>query len=78
MASARISTVLQEELDISTKISNLESRASNLEMEFSQLLQTARQLVLATKRYVEKMEVENKVSSCWSRGYKTFYHARLS
>ena len=63
MASARITTVLQEELDISTKISSLESRASNLEMEFSQLLQTARQLVLETKRYVEKMEVENKVSS---------------
>ena len=61
MASARISTALQEELDISTKISSLESRASNLEAEFSKLLQTARQLVLATKRYVEKMEIENKV-----------------
>ena len=61
MASQRINAALQEELDISTKISNLEERASNLETEFSLLLQHARNLALTTKRYVERREIENKV-----------------
>ena len=61
MASKRITSTLQEELNISTKITNLEERASNLEKEFSRLLQNAREIALQAKHHVERLEFEHKV-----------------
>ncbi|XP_045192154.2 uncharacterized protein LOC123548713 [Mercenaria mercenaria] len=53
-------SLLKAELDISTKLSNLEERASNLEVEFSNIMMAARDLANAVKRYVDKTETESR------------------
>lgn len=53
---------LKAELDISTKLSNLEERASKLELEFSGIMSAARELANSVKRCADKAETESRVS----------------
>lgn len=53
---------LMAELDISTKLSNLEERASKLELEFSEMMSAARELANIVKRCADKAETETRVS----------------
>jgi prefoldin subunit 5 len=53
--------ILKAELDLSTKLSNLEKRTAKLESEFSDMMQSARELSNAMKRYVDKTETETRV-----------------
>ncbi|XP_060596315.1 uncharacterized protein LOC132750368 [Ruditapes philippinarum] len=52
--------ILKAELDLSTKLSNLEKRTAKLESEFSDMMQSARELSNAMKRYVDKTETETR------------------
>ena len=57
--------ILRAELDISTKLTNLEERTANLETEFSHMIESARELTVAVKRYIDRTETETRVRICY-------------
>ena len=63
MASNRFNSMeLQRELDIGTKVSNLEKRAGQLERDFNDMLLAAKEMEIAVKKYVRKAEADQKVT----------------
>ena len=63
MASNRFNSMeLQRELDIGTKVSNLERRAGQLERDFNDMLLAAKEMEIAVKKYVRKAVADQKVT----------------